>query len=164
MSSESKIATPNDDVEKANLAASPQGGTVIGESIPVAPDHDATSLEGSTLPDSKLMLLARRLERLIGIEARGIHRVREKEKTAQTTLSPLQIILLWLSINTAAQNITLAMIGQSVYELGFVDAALCSVFGGIAGSIPAAYTATWGPMSGNRTLVGSLGRIWEDQC
>jgi hypothetical protein len=80
------------------------------------------SLESSTLSGSKLALWAQRLETVIGIEARGIHRVEEKERTAKTTLSPLQIVLLWLFINTAAQNITLAMIGQSVYGLGFVNA------------------------------------------
>jgi len=107
----------------------------------------------STLTSSKLQLLARRVEHLTGIEARGIHRVQPTEQSAKTTLSSLQIGLLWLSINTAAQNITLGMIGQSVFELGFLDAALCSVFGGIVGCLPVAYMATWGPVSGNRTLV-----------
>jgi purine-cytosine permease-like protein len=60
--------------------------------------------------------------------------------------------VLWFSINSAAQNITLASIGSNVYGLGFVDATLCSVLGSLLGSVPVAYTATWGP-SGNRTLV-----------
>jgi hypothetical protein len=145
MASESQIASGNEDVEKGHLAP-PEGA--IAPNVPIP-----TGLDESTLSDTKLSLLARRLEKLTGIEARGIHRVREHEKTAKTTLSFIQIVLLWLSINTAAQNITLASIGQSVYGLGFLDAALCSVFGGIVGSIPAAYTATWGPISGNRTLV-----------
>jgi len=89
----------------------------------------------------------------VGLEARGIHRVKANEQTPKTTLKFIHIVVLWFSINTAAQNITLASIGQEVYGLGFVDATLCSVFGGIVGSIPVAYTAGWGPWSGNRTLV-----------
>jgi hypothetical protein len=152
MSSESGIVTGLEDVEKGHLSTS-HGGIGHNGSTALVIDHDDTSLEESTISETKLSLLARRLERLIGMEARGIHRVKENEKTAKTTLSFMQIILLWLSINTAAQNITLASIGQSVYGLGFLDAALCSVFGGILGSIPAAYIATWGPLSGNRTMV-----------
>jgi hypothetical protein len=151
--SESDITNGQHDVEKGHLTTS-QHNNAVNDHTPVAFDHEEASLEESTLSDTKLSLLARRLEVLTGIEARGIHRVRDNEKSAKTTLSFMQIVLLWLSINTAAQNITLAMIGQSVYGLGFADAALCSVFGGILGSIPAAYTATWGPISGNRTLVG----------
>jgi len=154
MFSKSDIASNQHDVEKGSPVY-PEHAGVVDNPIISPRDHDTTSIEEeSTLSETKLSLLARRLEILTGIEARGIHRVRENEKSAKTTLSFMQIVLLWLSINTAAQNITLAMIGQSVYGLGFVDAALCSVFGGILGSIPAAYTATWGPISGNRTLVG----------
>jgi hypothetical protein len=139
------------DVENLKEAVAPQPSIAT----PVTPDHaaDFDSSDESTISDSKLDILARRVERLTGIEARGIHRVTLREQTPKTTLSFLQIILLWLSINTAAQNITLAGIGQSVFNLGFTDAALCSVFGGIVGSIPTAYMATWGPISGNRTLV-----------
>jgi purine-cytosine permease-like protein len=96
----------------------------------------------------------------VGLEARGIHRVKPHEQSAKRTLDFLQIVVMWLSINTAPQNITLASIGQEVYGLGFVDATLCSVFGAIVGSIPVAYTAGWGPASGNRTMVFSL----NSQC
>lgn len=128
---------------------------------PVAVAHDDFSSDESTLPDTKLYRLARRVERLTGIEARGIHRVTSSEQTPKTTLSFMQIVLLWLGINTAAQNITLASIGQPVFGLGFTDAALCSVFGGVVGSIPAAYMATWGPLSGNRTLVSLRQALYE---
>jgi len=149
MSSKTCEENSQQDVEKGYLTTT-EGAIVPSGPVTEGPDHDD---DESTLSDTKLSLLARRVEKLTGIEARGIHRVTEREKTAKTTLSFIQIVLLWLSINTAAQNITLASIGQSVYGLGFLDAALCSVFGGILGSIPAAYTATWGPISGNRTLV-----------
>lgn len=142
------------DVEKgATHLGAPHRDIAPRHLTPVAPDHDDSSVESSMLSSNKLLLWTRRVERLAGFEARGIRRVTASEQTEKTTLTPLQIVLLWLSINTAAQNITLGSIGQSVYGLGFTDAAVCAVLGGIVGSLPAAYTATWGPISGNRTLV-----------
>jgi hypothetical protein len=102
---------------------------------------------------NKFLLESRRIESFLGLESRGIHRVETHEQTPKTTLSWTQIFVLWFSINSAAQNITLASIGSNVYGLGFVDATLCSVLRSFLGSVPVAYTATWGPRSGNRTLV-----------
>lgn len=104
-------------------------------------------------PKNKYLAWAYRLEHMLGFEARGIHRVSEEEQTKKTTLGFLRIVMMWFSINAAAQNITLGSIGSSVFGLGFVDATLCSVFGAIAGTIPVAFTAGWGPLSGNRTMV-----------
>ncbi|GAM38263.1 hypothetical protein TCE0_033f08849 [Talaromyces pinophilus] len=87
------------------------------------------------------------------IEARGIQRVEEQERHALTWVTYLQVFLLWVSINLAANNITLGMLGPSIYGLSFLDSSLCSVFGAIVGSLAAAWSATWGPISGNRTLV-----------
>ncbi|KAL9115753.1 MAG: hypothetical protein Q9227_000121 [Pyrenula ochraceoflavens] len=87
------------------------------------------------------------------LEARGIQRVEEHEKFHVGWLSYLQIFLLWFSINLAANNITLGMLGPAVYELSFRDASLCAVFGSLLGSVPVAWIATWGPKTGLRTLV-----------
>ncbi len=106
--------------------------------------------------DNVVIQWTKRVEHFLGLEARGIHRVNSNEQSPKTTLSFLQIVVLWFSINTASQNITLASIGQSVYGLGFVDATLTSVFGAFLGCIPVAYTAGWGPWSGNRTLVWNV--------
>ncbi|CAG8980829.1 hypothetical protein HYALB_00003757 [Hymenoscyphus albidus] len=113
----------------------------------------ATNVEDDVIPKNRFLALSYRLEQFLGFEARGIRRVKGKEQTEQTTLNFWQIVMMWFSINAAAQNITLGSIGYSVFELGFVDATLCSVFGGMVGSIPVAYTAGWGPWSGNRTMV-----------
>ena len=120
-------------------------------------EHDAAvDIDEPLSSDNVVIQWTKRVEHYLGLEARGIHRVKSTEQRPKTTLSFLQIIVLWFSINTASQNITLASIGQSVYGLGFVDATLCSVFGAVVGSIPVAYTAGWGPWSGNRTLVRAL--------
>lgn len=118
-------------------------------------EHDAAiDIDDSVSSDNIVLQWTKRVEHFLGLEARGIHRVKPNEQSPKTTLSFLQIVVLWFSINTASQNITLASIGQSVYGLGFVDATLASVFGAFLGSIPVAYTAGWGPWSGNRTMVG----------
>jgi hypothetical protein len=116
--------------------------------------HDAAININEPLPSGNIVIQwTKRIEQFLGLEARGIHRVNPNEQSPKTTLSFLQIVVLWFSINTASQNITLASIGQSVYGLGFADATLTSVFGAFLGCIPVAYTAGWGPWSGNRTLV-----------
>ena len=87
------------------------------------------------------------------LEIRGIQRVEEHEKVQIGWRAYLQVFVLWVSVNLAANNITLGMLGPAVYELSFRDASLCAVFGTIVGSIPVAWIATWGPLSGNRTMV-----------
>lgn len=157
---EESAASPRDinaDVEKGALPTPTHDTTAETQQPPH--DSDNASVAASSITESKWAAWA---ERLSGLEVRGIRRVEDHEKSAKTTLSPLQIVLLWLGINTAPQNITLAMIGVSAYELGFVDASLCAIFGGIIGSLPAAYTATWGPISGNRTMVSRLIDVRND--
>ncbi|KAI9838847.1 MAG: hypothetical protein M1819_004054 [Sarea resinae] len=87
------------------------------------------------------------------LEARGIQRVEEDEKDDIKDLGYMQVIILWFSINLAANNITLGLLAPAVYYLSFLDAAMCAVFGSILGSLPTAYIATWGPTSGNRTMI-----------
>lgn len=43
--------------------------------------------------------------------------------------------------------------GPAVFYLPFLDSCLCAVLGAIVGSLPVAYIATFGPRSGNRTMV-----------
>jgi purine-cytosine permease-like protein len=51
------------------------------------------------------------------------------------------------------------MLGPLAYDLGFTDSALCCVFGTLLGSAGAGYMSTFGPESGNRTMV-SCSRIY----
>ncbi|KAL1304044.1 hypothetical protein AAFC00_000481 [Neodothiora populina] len=83
-------------------------------------------------------------------EARGIQRVLPSERHS---MGFMQIGLLWFSINLAANNITLGMLGPAVYGLSFLDSAMCAVFGMLVGVVPVAYIATFGPLSGHRAMV-----------
>ncbi|MCJ1272898.1 hypothetical protein MMC21_000687 [Puttea exsequens] len=84
------------------------------------------------------------------LEARGVQRVEPHETHRKDYM---QAFLLWISVNLAAVNITLGMLAPTVYELSFKDAAFCAVFGSLLGSLAVAYMATWGPVSGNRTMI-----------
>src|SRR5258707_319598 len=105
----------SNDLEKGHVPE-PQSDSTNG-TAPTLPELDGQSLQESTFSDSKLALWARKVEKVTGVEARGIHRVDESEKSKKTTLSFFQIVIMWLSINTAAQNITLASFGSSVFGL-----------------------------------------------
>lgn len=87
------------------------------------------------------------------LEERGIKRVQPYERHDTRKLGILQVVLFWVSLNLAAQNITLGMLGPALFELSFRDAALCAVFGAFLGNLPPAYISTFGPRSGNRSLV-----------
>jgi hypothetical protein len=106
---------------------------------------------------SRLGSLIRSFEQQLveyNLEARGIERVAAHERMKRNSwISYLQAFLLWVSINLAPNNITLGMLGPAVYGLNFRDSALCAVFGALIGSLASSWMATWGPVSGIRTMV-----------
>lgn len=117
------------------------------------PTHADATEEAST---TGLLGYWRKAERTLvqyNLEARGIQRVLPEHRHTTERLGFVQVCLLWISINLAANNITLGMLGPAVFYLSFRDSALCAVFGALVGSIPVAYVATFGPRSGNRTMV-----------
>ncbi|TKA78956.1 hypothetical protein B0A49_02097 [Cryomyces minteri] len=89
------------------------------------------------------------------LEARGIQRVEANERHDLKSLGYTQIAILWFSVNLAANNITLGMLAPAVFYLSFLDASLCAVFGMLVGCFPVAYIATFGPRSGNRSMIFS---------
>ncbi|KAL6707017.1 Vitamin B6 transporter [Coniothyrium glycines] len=87
------------------------------------------------------------------LEARGITRVEADERQELELLGYSQVAIMWFSVNLAANNITLGMLGPAIFALGFTDACLVSVFGAFVGCLAVAYIATFGPKSGNRTMI-----------
>lgn len=97
-----------------------------------------------------------RIERtlmLYNVEARGIQRVQPEDRHGMGKFGFTQIFLLWFSINLEAVVLALGFLGPIVYYLPFLDSAILAVFGSIAGILPVAYIATFGPRSGNRTMI-----------
>lgn len=64
------------------------------------------------------------------------------------------MISLWASANLTANHVALGLLGPSVYRLSFLDSAICATFGVLIGAACTGYIATFGPQSGNRTMVG----------
>jgi len=93
------------------------------------------------------------IEGLTGFEARGITRVLPEERQPPSRASDLQVAILWFSANISANNMAVGLFGPLVFNLGFLDSAMCAVFGGLLGSMSTSYMSIWGPVSGNRTMV-----------
>lgn len=87
------------------------------------------------------------------LEARGMQQVEAHECHKKSWKNLVQAFFLWVSINLAAVNITLGMLAPTVFTLSFKDASLCAAFGSLLGSLAPAYISTWGPVSGNRTMI-----------
>lgn len=87
------------------------------------------------------------------IEARGIERVESHERQGLNWKAYVSMFCLWFSVNLAAVNITLGMLASQLFGLSFKDAALCAAFGALIGSLAVGYIATFGPVSGHRTMV-----------
>jgi len=120
-----------------------------------SPDLSIPTLGNHTKPPPTgfFSRLNAKVESLEHVEQRGIQRVLPEERYEASAAGYAQMALLWFSTNLTANNLTLGMLGPLVYGLSFTDAALCAVFGGLLGSAGAAYMSTFGPRSGNRTMV-----------
>ncbi|KAF2875776.1 hypothetical protein BDV95DRAFT_674873 [Massariosphaeria phaeospora] len=84
----------------------------------------------------KLQLGWKRFEKQLvvyNVEARGIQRVEPDERHDLRSLGYTQAAIMWFSINLAANNITLGMLGPAVFALGFGDACLCAILGVLVG-------------------------------
>ncbi|KAF2087554.1 putative vitamin B6 transporter [Saccharata proteae CBS 121410] len=127
-----------------------------GDVLPtVTPDAETGSQPISSNGSFKDTLIRwnARIESFSGVEARGVARVLPSERQPETAAAYMQMALLWFSTNITANNLTLAMLGPLVYDLGFTDSALLAVFGSLVGCAGAAYMGTFGPRSGNRTMI-----------
>lgn len=94
-----------------------------------------------------------RIESLSGFEARGISPVLPSERQRPSSAAYLQMMLLWFSANITVNNLVVGLYGPLLFQLGFLDASLCAVFGVALGAASTAYMGTWGAVSGCKTLV-----------
>lgn len=88
-----------------------------------------------------------------GLETRGIEPVPIEERQTLSASASFNILLTWLSMGMALNNMVIGTLGTIIMKLSFVDAALCAVFGNLLGSTMVGYVCIWGPRSGHRTLV-----------
>ena len=122
-------------------------------------DNSNSSIDAHDVPRTPVIFTGRlkrwndKIEGLAGIEARGITRVLPEEKHDISLKGYVQMCILWFSVNVAVNNLAVGFLGPLVFNLGWVDSVLLTVFGCALGSLGTAYTSTWGAESGNRTLV-----------
>ena len=141
---------PTPDAEKALNYETTVGdnGSKSNDSRDVLPNHP-----------SRVPIIAQwksQIESLKGLEARGISRVLPHEREAPSARGYMQILLLWYGANITANNLAVGFLGPLLFNLGFLDSALIVVFACWLGAVGPSYVATFGPRSGQRTMVSVL--------
>lgn len=141
---------PTKDIEKASCTPSCASPTTSSSHV-----EPAVGSQSAIHPGESASWFQKFERQLVSynLESRGIRRVQPNERQDLKQNGYQQIRMLWFSINLAANNITLGMLGPVVFFLSFRDASLCAVFGMLLGCLPVGYMATFGPRSGNRSLV-----------
>ena len=76
-----------------------------------------------------------------------------EEKQDGAVMGYLQMFTLWFSINVVVNNLAVGFLGPLVLNLGWVDCVCLVIFANALSACGAAYTGTFGPQSGNRTMV-----------
>ncbi|KAB8259629.1 hypothetical protein BDV32DRAFT_57626 [Aspergillus pseudonomiae] len=109
-------------------------------------------LKGSKLQKG-IAAFGRVFAQVSGVEARGIERVADDERQPPAPNTYIRIFLLWLSSALTGNNIIVGLYGPSLYGLDWNQATICATLGVMLGSMCVGYMSTWGPKSGNRTLV-----------
>ncbi|KAK3726005.1 Vitamin B6 transporter [Vermiconidia calcicola] len=138
--------TASRDIEKIAPVLAPE----------TSPDGLGRDAGGNTASSIPFFGPFQNFERMLvryNLESRGIQRVLPAHRHTTDHLGFIQVCMLWVSINLTANNITLGMLGPAVFFLSFRDSCLTAVFGMLIGCLPVAYIATFGPRSGNRTMV-----------
>lgn len=94
-----------------------------------------------------------KVEGLAGLEARGITRVLPEEKHDSGKKDYLQMLALWFSMNLVVTCIIAGLLGPLVFQLGWVDCVCIVIFANALSACAPSYISTFGPESGNRTMV-----------
>lgn len=121
---------------------------------------DVTMIGDDTIVvKSCLSRFSARIESMSGLEARGITRVlpEERDLARHGWSICTEIFTLWFSTNLTAIPIIPGLLGPVVYSLGCVDCICITIFASALSSGAIGYIATFGAVSGHRTMV----RVWD---
>lgn len=154
------------DIEKGTMSSSPKVhgiGSIENEGKISSIDEENASLRPLS-SNGKLARWGLKLEDIWRVEARGITRVADSEKNVPHPLHDyFHMFSLWFSINLQAVSIILGFLGPLAFGLGWVDCVCIVVFATALAACGPSYLATFGPESGNRTMV-CLGWACHDEC
>ncbi|CAG7938029.1 unnamed protein product [Penicillium nalgiovense] len=141
-----------EDVEKAPSSPTLRSLSQIqlDKSASNSSSDDSDLAKPEPLPQSRCQ---RWISSLKNGERRGIEPVPIEKRETITPSTILHMLLMWFSMTLATNNIIVGSMGTLVLGLSFKDAALCAVFGCLAGNCTVGFMSIWGPKSGNRTLI-----------
>jgi cytosine/uracil/thiamine/allantoin permease len=94
-----------------------------------------------------------KLQRLVtrfGVEARGIERVPEDERTDKTTV---KVGTMWCAANMVVSTFALGCLSVPLFGLGFVDSILTVFFINAFSVLPVCFFSTLGPKFGLRQMI-----------
>ncbi|KAJ5682261.1 hypothetical protein N7462_005426 [Penicillium macrosclerotiorum] len=142
-----------DDIEKVH--GSPSLHSVSQHELENSPSNDAINDKiPDRNPQSRFQRWTSGLKEVFqGVETRGMEPVPLNERQPVTASTSLHMLLMWFSMALATNNIIVGSMGTLVLGLSFKDAAICAVLGNALGSSTVGYMSTFGPRSGNRTLI-----------
>lgn len=142
---------PND-VEKAHSSPALVSPSQfhLDKSASNSSSDDSDLAKPDPVPQSRCQRWAASLK---NVEIRGIEPIPIEDREPITSSTILHMLLMWFSMTLATNNIVVGSMGTLVLGLSFRDAALCAVFGCLAGNFTVGFISIWGPKSGNRTLV-----------
>lgn len=107
--------------------------------------HGEVFVQGDTLY-AKLQRVATRF----GVEARGIERVPEDERTDKSTV---KVGTMWCAANMVVSSFALGVLSVPLFGLGFADSVLVVLFINILGILPVCFFSTLGPKFGMRQMI-----------
>ena len=94
-----------------------------------------------------------KIQRLVtrfGVEARGIERVPEDERTDKTVW---KVGTMWLAANMVVSSFAIGVLAIPLFQLGFSDSCLTIFFINFLGVMPVCFFSTFGPQFGMRQMI-----------
>ena len=85
-----------------------------------------------------------------GVEARGIERVPEDERTDKSTL---KVGTMWCAANMVVSSFAIGVLAIPLFQLGFADSILTVLFINLLGVLPVCFFSTFGPKFGMRQMI-----------
>lgn len=150
----------NIDTEKGGAAVNTADVEVLSKSgaepTVVSVESSPSDIPPTPMLQGRIGYWNAKVERITGLESRGITRVLPSEKIAGGIQDYLQMFFLWYSIDLIAYNIVTGFLGTLVFSLGWVDCIVIVIFANAVAVSGVAYLSMFGPESGNRTMVSWL--------
>jgi purine-cytosine permease-like protein len=94
-----------------------------------------------------------KIQRLVtrfGVEARGIERVLEDERTDTSTF---KIGTMWCAAKMVVSSFAIGVLAIPLFQLGFADSILTVLFINLLGVTPVCFFSTFGPKTGMRQMI-----------